>query len=168
MFFRPEEYPMLGEIASHWRDILAEYRGVQGELERYMDWNLAPPGWDVYGLFDFPSREPIPDHIAKCPLTAKLLDRYLPGHGTAGFSVLAPGLEIEPHEGAQSVFLRAHLGLSIPEGDCGLRVQLAQRRWTEGAWIVFDDRLEHCAWNRTQSPRVVLLVDILPRKELSA
>lgn len=33
------------------------------------------------------------------------------------------------------------------------------QRWLEGKCLVFDDSLEHEAWNRTAKPRIVLIVD---------
>ncbi|MEV0326943.1 aspartyl/asparaginyl beta-hydroxylase domain-containing protein [Micromonospora echinospora] len=56
---------------------------------------------------------------------------------------------------------RAHLGLVIPEGDCALRVGNQTRHWHEGSTLVFDDTVEHEAWNRTNETRTVLLFDFL-------
>jgi aspartyl/asparaginyl beta-hydroxylase (cupin superfamily) len=73
--------------------------------------------------------------------------------------VLRPGTRIQPHSGYQGPFLRCHLGLSVPAGDCGLRVGGETRAWREGETLVLDDRLEHEAWNLTSSERVVFLLD---------
>lgn len=50
----------------------------------------------------------------------------------------------------------------VPEGDCALRVGPETRRWQAGQCIVFDDTTDHEAWNLTDSPRIVLLVDFMP------
>jgi aspartyl/asparaginyl beta-hydroxylase (cupin superfamily) len=69
-------------------------------------------------------------------------------------------MRIDPHTGPTNLRLRCHLGLSIPDGDCGLTVAGETRRWREGTCLVFDDSLEHTAWNHTEAPRVVLIVDL--------
>ena len=33
------------------------------------------------------------------------------------------------------------------------------RRWQEGKCLVFDDSLEHEAWNLAPEPRIVLIID---------
>ena len=58
-----------------------------------------------------------------------------------------------------------HLGLIIPEGDLGLRSLEETRGWEEGGVFIFDDRLEHEAWNRTEEDRVVLLIDFVPESD---
>ena len=163
MFFSPDDFPFLQAMSARWREIRAEFEAVAAEVAPWPTQEMYRGAWDVYGLYDFPHGEPLPAHIARCPITAALIARHVPQHGAAGFSVLGPGAELEPHEGYQGPFLRAHLGLSVPPGDCGLRVQLTTRRWQEGHWLVFDDRLEHEAWNRSAQARVVLLLDFIKR-----
>jgi beta-hydroxylase len=46
-------------------------------------------------------------------------------------------------------------------GRCGIRVGQEFRSWREGGSLVFDDTLEHEAWNDTQGTRVVLFVDFV-------
>jgi ornithine lipid ester-linked acyl 2-hydroxylase len=115
-------------------------------------------GWSVIGLVAFGAR--VDAALAACPLTAKAL-QLIPGLTTAGFSRMVPGTHIRPHEGWVTTVYRAHLGLVIPEGDCGLRVGSQIRPWREGELLVFDDTVEHEAWNRTSATRTVLLFDFL-------
>jgi beta-hydroxylase len=82
----------------------------------------------------------------------------IPGLTTAGFSWMSPGTHIKPHVGYSSAVLRCHLGLVIPS-DCKLRVGSETRGWQEGKTLVFDDTVEHEAWNRSDKDRVVLLLD---------
>ncbi|WP_231925988.1 aspartyl/asparaginyl beta-hydroxylase domain-containing protein [Micromonospora echinofusca] len=77
---------------------------------------------------------------------------------TAGFSRMAPGTRIKPHQGWVTTVYRAHLGLVVPE-DCALRVGDETRQWREGKTFVFDDTVTHEAWNYGSSDRVVLLFD---------
>ena len=50
---------------------------------------------------------------------------------------------------------------------CGFRVGNEVREWDEGRLIIFDDTIEHEAWNESDRDRVVLIFDIW-RPELSA
>lgn len=155
-------FAFLGALRSHWREIRAEYLGVRGELIDWFEKDLYGEGWKVFGLFDFPQGRPIAGNVERCPVTAALVERHVPRHGAAGFSVLRPGTRIRPHAGYQGEFLRLHLGLAVPAGDCGLRVAGETRRWREGEALVLDDRVEHEAWNLTADERVVLLADFVP------
>lgn len=128
-------------------------------------------GWSVYGLVALGAR--IDEALAACPRTADALG-HVPGLTTAGFSRMAPGTHIKPHEGWVTTVYRAHLGLVTPEG-CGLRVGRETRRWREGEVLVFDDTVNHEAWNRSAETRTVLLFDFTrpgheasPRDELPA
>ena len=81
------------------------------------------------------------------------------------FSLLRPGAHIQPHHGFTNFRLICHLPLLVPDG-CGLRVGNEVRQWQEGKLLVFDDSIEHEAWNRSDEIRVILLFDIW-RPELS-
>jgi len=52
-----------------------------------------------------------------------------------------------------------HLPLVVPEG-CGFRVGGETRAWREGEAWVFDDTIEHEAWNNGDQPRAVLICDV--------
>jgi aspartyl/asparaginyl beta-hydroxylase (cupin superfamily) len=41
------------------------------------------------------------------------------------------------------------------------------RSWTEGEIVLFDDSIEHEAWNSSSEPRIVMIFDVW-RPELSA
>jgi aspartyl/asparaginyl beta-hydroxylase (cupin superfamily) len=81
------------------------------------------------------------------------------------FSLLRPGARIPPHTGQINARLICHLPLIVPDG-CGFRVGNEVRRWIEGETLIFDDTIEHEAWNNSGRLRVVLLFDIW-RPELS-
>ena len=79
---------------------------------------------------------------------------------SALFSKLAPGADIAPHHGVINTRLICHLPLIVPQ-DCGsLRVGNYAREWREGEALIFDDSIEHEAWNDSPLPRVVLLFDL--------
>ena len=52
-----------------------------------------------------------------------------------------------------------HLPLVVPDG-CALNlVDRGTHVWKEGELVMFDDTYLHEAWNRSDSPRVILLMD---------
>ncbi|RLQ21774.1 aspartyl beta-hydroxylase [Seongchinamella sediminis] len=83
------------------------------------------------------------------------------------FSRLKPGTDIPPHHGFFNTRLICHLPLVVPE-NCGeLRVGNESRQWREGELLIFDDSIEHEAWNHSDRDRIVLIFEVW-RPELSA
>jgi len=162
MFYDPAAFAFTAPLQQQWRAICAEYESVTGELVDWFERELYGDGWKVYGLYDFPHGRPLAHNVARCPVTSALVARHVPRHGAAGFSVLRPRTRIKPHRGYAGDFLRCHLALKVPGGDCGLTVAGETRRWREGEALVFDDRVEHEAWNDHDLERVVLLLDFVP------
>ena len=81
------------------------------------------------------------------------------------FSMLRPGARIPPHNGLLNTRLICHLPLIVPKG-CGFRVGNETRDWKEGKAWVFDDTIEHEAWNNSDQRRIILLFETW-RPELS-
>jgi tetratricopeptide (TPR) repeat protein len=79
----------------------------------------------------------------------------------AMFSLLAPRTRIPPHTGVANTRLVCHLPLIVPP-DCGFRVGETIREWRPGEAFVFDDTIEHEAWNDSDQLRVVLIIDLWP------
>src|SRR5262249_30517230 len=77
----------------------------------------------------------------------------------AMFSALQPQTRIPPHTGVANTRLVLHLPLIVPEG-CGFRVGNETRQWREGSAWIFDDTIEHEAWNDSQVPRVIFICDV--------
>jgi aspartyl/asparaginyl beta-hydroxylase (cupin superfamily) len=76
------------------------------------------------------------------------------------FSKLAPNTRIPPHNGLLNTRLICHLPLIVPP-DCGaLRVGNEERPWVEGELLIFDDSIQHEAWNNSDQERVILLFEI--------
>jgi aspartyl/asparaginyl beta-hydroxylase (cupin superfamily) len=75
------------------------------------------------------------------------------------FSVLEPGTHIPAHTGMLNTRLICHLPLIVPER-CRLRVGSDTRLVQAGRTMIFDDSVEHEAWNDGDSTRVVLLFEI--------
>jgi aspartyl/asparaginyl beta-hydroxylase (cupin superfamily) len=72
---------------------------------------------------------------------------------------LRPGARIPPHHGVLNSRLICHLPLIVPDR-CGFRVGNETRAWEEGKLLVFDDSMEHEAWNDSDRDRVVLIFDV--------
>ena len=107
---------------------------------------------------------PVEANAAHCPVTMGLLSKVpqpdIPGAApNAMFSLLAPKTRIPPHTGVANVRLVAHLPLIVPPG-CGFRVGDTTRGWDVGEVFVFDDTIEHEAWNDSDDLRVVLIFDL--------
>ena len=75
------------------------------------------------------------------------------------FSLLRPGARIPPHSGLVNTRLICHLPLIVPP-HCALRVGNDVRVPVEGKAWLFDDTVEHEAWNQSEKPRVILLFEI--------
>lgn len=104
------------------------------------------------------------DACARCPRTAALLEKLPLAHQdglapTVVFSALSPKTRIPPHTGSTNIRLLTHLPLILP-GKCGFRVGNETREWHMGEAFVFDDTIEHEAWNDSDEQRVVMIFDI--------
>lgn len=120
------------------------------------------PDWSAYFLWQHGRR--VDAHVARCPDTMAMLERVpqiaIANRAPAAFfSALKAGTHIPPHNGATNCRLTVHLPLVIPP-DCGIRVGNQVRGWTPGELLLFDDTIEHEAWNRSTQLRVVLIFDV--------
>ncbi len=151
----------------NWQAIRQEYMCSTSRLSPFFNKDLYNHDWDVATLFTWPSGEQIQQMSVLCPLTTHLIKKYIPTHGTAAFSRVKANTEIYPHKGYQGNFLRFHLGLDVPEGECYIEVEGERKYWSNGVSFVFDDRKTHYVKNNTSFDRVILLVDFVPN-ELSS
>ena len=123
-------------------------------LNRSLDWSA---------LFLWENGRRNEANAASCPRTIKLLESLplldVPQHApTFMFSILKPGAVIPPHHGVTNTRAVIHLPIIVPPG-CGFRVGSEKREWREGVAWAFDDTIEHEAWNRSDRPRAILIVD---------
>jgi aspartyl/asparaginyl beta-hydroxylase (cupin superfamily) len=177
-FFERADFPWLDAIESATDEIRTELTTVlvtdRAGLEPYISypeqglpldqWKTLNKSrsWSAYFLWN--QGVPQQAHLARCPRTAELLKLAprcdVPGRGpTAFFSILDAGTQIPPHTGVTNTRSIVHLPLIVPPG-CGLRVGSETREWVPGRAWVFDDTIEHEAWNRSDTPRGVLIFDI--------
>jgi len=156
MFYDTTAFDFTTMLEANWRTILHELE--QLETRQFQEWpekHLYGKGWDVFGFYFLGSK--LPDNCLLCPETTQVLEA-IPGMKSAGFSVLQPGTSIAPHVGYSHALLVCHLGLIIPEA-CGIRVGSEKRHWEPGRCLIFNDMVEHEAWNHSVSRRVVLLIE---------
>ncbi|HEY2684316.1 MAG TPA: aspartyl/asparaginyl beta-hydroxylase domain-containing protein [Steroidobacteraceae bacterium] len=131
-------------------------------LDQFRDLNRSRK-WSAYFLWN--QGERVEGHIAQCPVTARVLEETVPrcrimGRApTAFFSILDPNTRIPPHTGVTNTRCTVHLPLVIPP-NCGFRVGSTTREWQPGEAWVFDDTIEHEAWNLSDTPRAILIFDI--------
>jgi aspartyl/asparaginyl beta-hydroxylase (cupin superfamily) len=153
------------ELISLWSEESAEFRPYiqmqSGEpVAQWQELNHSPK-WTSYFLWEDGERDE--RHIARCPKTAAILDALpmldMPSKApTAMFSILQPKTRIPPHTGSSNTRLTVHLPLIVPSG-CGFRVGGETREWVEGVAWAFDDTIEHEAWNDSDHPRAILIID---------
>jgi len=120
--------------------------------------------WSAIHLMQNGSR--IDTNARHCPRTMAAIGGLpqpdVPGASpNAMFSLLAPNTRIPAHTGVANTRLVCHLPLIVPPG-CGFRVGASIREWREGEAFVFDDTIEHEAWNDSDQLRVVLILDLWP------
>jgi aspartate beta-hydroxylase len=176
-FHERGDFPWLDAIEAATDDIRAELisvlEGGSASLQPYISIPETSPldqwrelnhsrRWAVYYLW----REgvAVKENLARCPRTAAALEAWpqcdVPGYSpSAVFSVLDAKTRIPPHTGVSNTRLIVHVPLIVPPG-CGIRVGAERREWQPGKAFVFDDTIEHEAWNDSDVPRAVLIFDI--------
>ncbi len=176
-FFDRKEFPFLDALEAQTdvirEELLEALRTDRHEFTPYIAYEPGQPvnqwkeldhsdKWSALQLWK--GGEPIQKNLNRCPQTAKALSDVSMADisgvcPNALFSALAPKTHIPPHNGETNARLVAHLPLIIPD-DCGIRVGFEQRQWHPGEVIIFDDTLEHEAWNNSDELRVVLIFDV--------
>lgn len=177
----PYHDPMLHPWAAAWQDsfeavrgealaLLAEDRDFESFLglapgqkaPDYVGGSNPDASWDAYFFWRHGRR--FDEHHARCPRTSAALsaidlchvERQAP---EVCLSVIRPQSTIMPHYGVTNTRLVMHLPLLIP-GDCALHIVDGEAHyWKEGELMLFDDTYQHGAWNHTDQPRLIVLMD---------
>jgi len=182
-FYERETFEWLASVEASTDSIRAELETAMMRAERFSpylngdDVHLSETGEELidnndwgalylwnYGSLDKQNAASAPSAIAalqKAPLPE--ISGQAP---MALFSRLKPHTTIPPHNGMLNTRLICHLPIIVPENCGALRVGNEQREWEEGKTLIFDDSIEHEAWNNSDEDRVVLLFEIW-RPELS-
>ena len=181
-FYERDEFDWVASMEAMTDAIIAELAAIRSDGEDFAPYvetspdRPAPnnplrddPSWGAFYFWRNGVR--VDDHADRCPAVMAALDHApMPQIESrspiALWSLLKPGTHIQPHHGLLNTRLICHLPLLTPEG-CGLRVGAETRRWEKGEMLIFDDSVEHEAWNRGTQTRVILLFEIW-RPEIGA
>ena len=176
-FFPREHFPWLAALeaqtAAMRQELVALLEQEDPGFRPYVEFDPGQPvnqwaelnhsrRWSAWFLWKDGERQQ--EHCRRCPATAAaaeavpLLD--LPGKGpTIMYSILDPHSRIPPHTGSNNVRTTVHLPLVVPQ-HCGFRVGSETREWRVGEAWAFDDTIEHEAWNDSDEPRAILILDV--------
>lgn len=135
----------------------AEAALAGGLFQPWPETALYDSGWDVFGLI-YLGRE-VEENCRRCPATVAALE-CVPGVTNAVFARLAPHSHIRAHVGYTDKVLRCHLGLVVPPA-CRMRVGTVLKVLQRGHCLIFNDTVEHEAWNGSTQERLVLIVDLV-------
>lgn len=175
-FYPRDPFPWLEALEAKTEAIQAELQNLisgGGEFNAYLESNTERPAFDSHGMADnddwgalylWRNGEPVPENQALCPVTTEAMNALplvFSGQRCPNilFSRLRPGATIPPHNGMINTRLIGHLPLIIPEG-CGFRVGNSTRTWNVGEAFLFDDTIEHEAWNNSNEDRFVLIFEV--------
>ena len=176
-FFERADFPWLDAFERETETIRAELLRVltadREGLQPYLDFSNDLPldqfrelnrsrRWSAYFLWN--QGNSVPGHIARCPVTAQLLEqtprcRIEHRAPNAFYSILDADTRIPAHTGVTNTRVTVHVPLVVPPG-CGFRVGATTREWVAGEAWVFDDTIDHEAWNESDTPRAILIFDV--------
>ncbi len=176
-FYARDYFPWIDSVEAATHSIREELLGVLNEdregIQPYIAYGQGLPlnqwrelnhsrRWGAYFLWNEGQRQEA--HMARCPRTVAALAEApqvdIPERGpTAFFSILEARTKIPPHTGVTNTRLTVHLPLIVPPG-CRFRVGGETREWREGSAWVFDDSIEHEAWNDSEVARAILIFDV--------
>ena len=178
-FHQPEQFPGVAALEEATAEIRAEFDALiaaqAAEMVPYIQYpDRVPmrqwkalnhnPDWTAIHLLQNGRR--IDANARHCPKTLEAISRMdqpeVEGASpNAMFSLLAPRTRIPPHTGVANTRLVCHLPLIVPDS-CGFRCGETIREWRVGEAFIFDDTIEHEAWNDSDQLRVVLIIDLWP------
>lgn len=181
-FYPVDRFPLLKELQENYQTIVEELKSSPIWIEwgsDYRDegshclflngmWKVCPvyfgnydPVWmNVPGITNEMKKELIgrlPDLFPKTTAMLKKNERI----NYAAFSRLYPKSRLAPHAHRNPHNRIMHLGLIIPPGNtCGLKVGDDTHIWNKaGDAVVFNDNLQHSAWNDSDIDRIVFYLD---------
>jgi aspartate beta-hydroxylase len=175
-FYDRDHFPWLDKVEAATADIRAELIEIlkqESAFKPYVEGNPRLPQTNPQGMLNNPEWSAfylwkngaiVPENAARCPKTlSALADVPLAlvrnRSPSILFSLLRPGARIPPHTGEVNTRLICHLPLIVPP-NCSFRVGNDTRVTVEGRAWVFDDTIEHEAWNGSDRTRVILLFEI--------
>ncbi|HEY6644736.1 aspartyl/asparaginyl beta-hydroxylase domain-containing protein [Povalibacter sp.] len=175
-FYGREPFPWLTTVENAAADFREELLGVlndPGAFAPYVQGDTNRPRKEQMGMLNNPAwsafylwknGDIVEENAKRCPRTMAALRNVplacVPNRSPSVlFSLLKPGAHIPPHNGLVNTRLICHVPLIVP-GSCRLRVGNDTRVWKDGEAWLFDDTVEHEAWNDSDQTRVILLFDV--------
>jgi hypothetical protein len=175
-YYEREEFDWAPAVEAAASDMLDELNQALADdipFRPYLQAKEDRPSYDFHGLLDNPDWStlylwenggPVAQNVARFPKTFAAMQLVPLPHITTRapsilFSLLRPGARIEAHNGMINTRLICHLPLIVPPA-CGFRVGNETRQWEVGKLLIFDDTIEHEAWNDSDEDRVVLIFDV--------
>ena len=174
-FYDPADFPWTAELEARTAEIRSELEALledEAGFHPYVQRDpsranrehvlLDDPRWSSFDLWR--NGEPVAENARRCPVTMAALEQVplprITGRAPmAIFSMLRPKTHIPPHWGMLNTRLICHLPLIVPP-NCRLRVGNEERTVEAGRMMIFDDSIQHEAWNDSDQTRVVLLFEI--------
>ena len=150
---RKELLPLLPQKRAipRYHELDASEHYISAQFDPDKDWRI----FYLYAMGEKPGA-----NRARCPETSALLDQ-IPDMMQAFFSILDGGKSVPAHQGPYRGYIRYHLALVVPERDPpSIRIKDQYYTWREGESVLFDDSWDHEVFNKSDSERVVLIVDI--------
>ncbi|MDB5978039.1 MAG: aspartyl beta-hydroxylase [Nevskia sp.] len=176
-FHEREDFPWLAELEAQTGAMRAELLQIlRDDFREFVPYVAYPDSvpldqwaelnhsarWGALHLYLYGER--VEKNCIRCPQTMDALaalpqPKVQQRSPAAMFSALQPKTRIPPHTGVANTRLVVHLPLIVPPG-CAFRVGNETRPWREGRAWVFDDTIEHEAWNDSEQPRVIFICDV--------
>lgn len=181
-FYEPEDYDWTGALIDAETQICKEFEALRDQPSAFTPYVHASGNVPVdrnnsllnnadWSAVHIQKNGVVEEDVAALmPTVLKVLEQAplekIDGRGpTALISRLAPGAKIPPHTGYLNTRLTCHLPIIIPDG-CGIRVGNETRHWRSGEMLMFNDSIDHEAWNNSNQDRFVLIFFVW-RPELS-
>ncbi|MGB3409640.1 MAG: aspartyl/asparaginyl beta-hydroxylase domain-containing protein [Microthrixaceae bacterium] len=140
-------------------EVLDFYENRRAKLRpNWLQWGYSNEGWLTLDLYSFGMKTH--RNCKEFPFLHSLVSE-IPGMMLAQVAVLKPNTRIRPHIGETSGLIRCHLPLVVPgtAPDLGMRVGSETRCWEEGKVFALNIAYRHAAWNLTDKPRLIVVVD---------
>jgi len=158
--------PELNNIVPYSSEILNEtHRALNSKWQDWPETELYEKNgqWKIFPFYAFGIWET--ENCNNCPAIYNFL-KQIPGLKLATLSKLTAGMKLKPHKGWASHsnhVIRCHYGLIVPE-NCYISVIEGNDQMityhNKFKWLLFDDSKIHFAENKSNSDRVVLIVDV--------
>ncbi|MBK7904230.1 MAG: aspartyl/asparaginyl beta-hydroxylase domain-containing protein [Proteobacteria bacterium] len=163
-FYDRADFPWLDAIEAATDSIRAEWQAIRQGTSFKPYRRARPGGANCVSAFLLAERRTEPRPCRPLPADDGCLGQratvaQIPHFAFGAVRALAAGTHMPPRSGPTNTRLQVHLPLIAPS-KCRLRVGNDVREWQAGRASVFDDSMDHEAWNDGDQALVVLQFDI--------